>query len=309
MSIVGLPNIGNGWIITPGYAEGNYRHYEILTASTFNINIAANTETPVMELEFSGGPVSYNDVSLVTLPMGGASTGNALFYCTGAIFSEEGQLYYTRPGTTVINNMSYTGILPSSATVGGILLPLNWLSFTAVKQGNNALLNWAVANEDDNHHYELQRSNNGTDFTVIATINKSVNGNTNYSYTDVGIHNSGATILYYRVKQVDFDGKTSFSDTRFITLDKKTGPVTVFPNPASDGFYVKIPFEKPDSRMVQLNLIGLNGQVVCTKQITTTQAANYYFNLKDRLLAAGDYYLNIIFEEKTMETKKIIIIR
>jgi hypothetical protein len=125
----------------------------------------------------------------------------------------------------------------------------------------------------------------------------------------VGIHNSGATILYYRVKQVDFDGKTSFSDTRFITLDKKTGPVTVFPNPASDGFYVKIPFEKPDSRMVQLNLIGLNGQVVCTKQITTTQAANYYFNLKDRLLAAGDYYLNIIFEEKTMETKKIIIIR
>jgi hypothetical protein len=52
MSIVGLPNIGNGWIITPGYAEGNYRHYEILTASTFNINIAAKTETPVMELEF-----------------------------------------------------------------------------------------------------------------------------------------------------------------------------------------------------------------------------------------------------------------
>src|SRR5204862_160759 len=106
------------------------------------------------------------------------------FLCTGAASSVEGQLYYTRTGTSVINNLSYTGGLPSSATVGGILLPVKWLSFDVIKQGNNALLNWTVANENANHHYEVLRSADGVNYTMITTMNRSTGGNTNYNYTD-----------------------------------------------------------------------------------------------------------------------------
>ncbi len=309
LTIIGTPAFGGGWVITPPYVEDGFRHYDIVSATAGNLVLGANVELEVMQLEFTGGPVTVNDVALYTLPGGGGSTGNGLFYCTGAANSMEGQLYYDRGGVTVVNNNSYTGALPSSATIGGILLPVKWLGFNAIKQGNNALLNWVVANEDANHHYELLRSSNGTDYTTIATVLKSTNGNTNYNYTDVGINSLGASTLYYRIKQVDIDGKTSYSDIRTLRLDKNEGLITIFPNPVTEGFYISIPFENRDNRMVQLKLVGTNGQLVASRQITTSQAANYYFDIKDKSIAAGNYYLQIIHEEKTMETKKIIIKR
>ena len=307
LTIIGVPTIGSGWIIGNTYTEGGFRHYEIATGAVFNINIGAGVETPVMELEFTGGPMVASNVSLVTLPLAGSITGNALFFCSGAGTSVEGQLYYARAGTTIINNASYTGGPTSSATLGGVLLPVNWLSFDVVKQGNDGLLNWAVANEDANHHYELQRSTNNASFTTIATVNKSTNGSTTYNYTDAGINTLSASVLYYRIKQVDINGRISYSDTRTLRLNIKGGQINIFPNPVKDGFYVSIPFTNPDSRKVKLNLVSSNGQLIRSKEITTAQASNYYFDIKDKNLAAGNYNLQIIFEEKIMDTKKLLV--
>lgn len=314
IAVVGVPAFGITWNIDPSYIEGAYRHYQFTTATSPAVVIGAGVETLVMELEFSGGPVSSNNVSLQTFGFDnangypGGNSGNIIFFCSGAANSVEGQLYYTRPGTTVINNPSYTGPLGSSATVGGILLPVKWLSFNVIKQGNNALLNWAVANENANHHFEVMRSSNGISYTTIATVNKSANGSTTYNYTDIGINNLSATILYYRIRQVDIDGKSSFSDIRFISIDKKgNDAITIFPNPVTEGFYVSIPFNNRDNSIVKLNLISADGRFIGSKEITTLQASNYYFNIKDKALAAGEYYLQIIYEDKLMETKKLYV--
>lgn len=304
LNFVGVPAFGTGWVLQPSYTEGGFRHYEIVSSNGGPLTLGAGVELEVMQLEFSGGPVTANNVALYTLPGGGA-TGNALFLCTGAATSTEGQLYYNRGGVTLVNNLSYNGALPSSATIGAIALPVNWLSFNVIKQGNDGLLNWSVANEDDNHHYELQRSTNGTNFTTIATVNKSAASV--YRYTDAGINNLSTSILYYRIKQVDINGKISYSDTRLLRLNIKGNAINVFPNPAKDGFYVNIPFTTADSKMVQLNLIAANGQIIRSKEITAMQASNYYFDLKDKNLAAGNYSLQIIYEEQILDTKKIYI--
>ncbi len=306
LNFVAAPAFGTGWVLQPSYIEGGFRHYEIVSSNGGPLTLGAGVELEVMQLEFTGGPVTSNNVALYTLPGGGA-TGNALFLCTGAATSTEGQLYYNRGGVTLVNNTSYTGGLPSSATIGAIILPVNWLSFDVVKQGSDGLLNWAVANEDANHHYELQRSTNNTSFTTIATVNKSTNGSTAYNYIDAGINNLSASVLYYRIKQVDINGRISYSDTRTLRLDIKGGQINIFPNPVKDGFYVNIPFTNPDSRKVKLNLISSNGQLISSKQITTAQASNYYFDIKDKNLAAGNYNLQIIFEEKIMDTKKLFV--
>jgi hypothetical protein len=307
LNFVGTPAFGSGWVIQPPYIEDGFRHYEVVSSLGGSLTLGAGVELEVMQLEFSGGPVTPNNVALYTLPLGGA-TGNALFLCTGAATSTEGQLYYNRGGVTVVNNLSYTGALPSSATLGGVVLPLNWLSFNVIKQGSDGLLNWVVANDDDNHHYELQRSANGTsDFKTIATVNKS--GNADYKYTDANINSFGATTLYYRIKQVDVNGRTSYSDVRLLRLDVKGNLINVFPNPVKKGFYVNIPFNNSERGNVKLNLVGNNGQLVRSRQITTVQASNYYFDIADMALAAGSYNLQIVFDEKIMETKKLNIIR
>lgn len=305
LSIVNTTTFAVTWNIDPSYVEDGYRHYQFTTSSSPSATIGAGVETEVMELQFSGGPMVPNNVALVTLPGGGLS-GNALFYCSGAATSVEGQLYYARTGTTVINNMSYTGLLPSSATVGGILLPINWLSFNVVKQGNDGILNWTVANDQSNHHFELLRSTNGTSFSSIAVVNRS--GRNAYTYSDLGINNLGAGVLYYKIKQVDVDGKFSYSDVRMLRLDTRQNLITIYPNPVKEGFYISVPSAILETKeTVTLNLITTNGQLVRSREITAEQATNYYFNIADRPLAAGNYFLQVYTKGKILGTKELII--
>jgi hypothetical protein len=309
VAIIGTPAFGVTWNIDAPYTEGGYQIYDFTTAASPAIVIASGVETPVMEIEFSGGPVAAANVMLLTLPAGGATTGNTLFFCSGAATSVEGQLYYARPGTTVVNNNSYTGALNSTATIGAVVLPLKWLSFNVVKQGNNGFLNWVVSNEDDNHHYELQRSTNGINFSNIANVNKSLNGNTVYNYTDANITTAGSSILYYRIKQVDINGRISFSDTRILRINAPANLISVFPNPVKDGFYVNAAIGNSNTKKVQLNLVNAAGQIICSKETVPAQAANYYFDISNKVIAAGNYSLQVILDAKLIGTTKIFINR
>lgn len=309
LSIIGTPAFGITWFADASFVEGGYRHYHFINLTNPSISIGAGVETQIMELQFSGSFNVSNNVSLVTLPGGGVNSMAWYIFSGTAGASVSGQLYYARSGTTVINNMSYLGPLPSSATLGAVLLPLNMLSLNIVKQGNDGIINWSVAKGHTDHHYELQRSNNGKDFTTIATINRSANGNTSYQYTDERINNLLATILYYRIKQVDINGKINYSDIRSLKLDIKINQITIFPNPVKEGFNISIPFANSSNALVKLNLVGANGQMIRSKELNAIQATNYYFSISDLNLTAGNYYLQIMVMDKLLETKKIFIVK
>jgi Secretion system C-terminal sorting domain len=310
LSIIGVPAFGTGWVISPSYLEDGFRHYEIISAAAGTLVLNAGMELEVMELEFAGGPVASNNVALYTLPGGGVNTGNALFLCTGAANSVEGQLYYNRGGVTVVNNLSYTGALPSSATISGVTLPINWLVFNAIKQNNDALINWTVSDEGTNDHYELQRSLNGSVFSPVATIAKNAAGSGvhDYAYTDRGITTLGSPVIYYRLKQVDMDGKSSYSEIRKINISLRSDLITVYPNPVKDGFYVVIPgLQQNSQKNIKLVLTSSSGQLVQTKDISSLQAANYYFDVRGLSLAGGNYFLQIIREGVVLDKKQLFI--
>jgi hypothetical protein len=282
----------------------------LTTSPTLVINNGVPQDA--VEIQFTNSTITPTQIRLAHLADGGPSTAYGFAVIDGLSndLTNYVQMFY---GTGVVPAAPH----PDEATgysntqyvaISNILLPLNWLSFNVVKQGNDGLLNWSVANDDDNHHYELQRSANGTsDFKTIATVNKS--GNADYKYTDANINSFGTTTLYYRIKQVDVNGRTSYSDVRLLRLDVKGNLINVFPNPVEKGFYINIPFNNSEIGNVKLNLVGNNGQLVRSRQITTVQASNYYFDIADMALAAGSYNLQIVFDEKIMETKKLNIIR
>lgn len=312
LSFVGVPAFGAGWVISPPYVEDGFRHYDIVSAIGGLMTLGAGVELEVMQLEFSLGPAFPNNAALYTLPGGGITTGNGLFLCTGAANSVEGQLYYDRGGVTVINNLSYTGPDPSSATISGVTLPIKWLAFNAIRQNNDALINWSVSDEETNHHYELMRSLNGYDFSPIATINKTGSGNgiQNYAYTDQGITALGSPIIYYRLKQVDIDGKLSYSEIRKINISLRSDIITVYPNPVKDGFYVSIPgLQQSTQKNIKLVLTSSSGQLVQTREISSLQATNYYFDVKGVALAGGNYSLQIIKDGVTLDKKQLFINR
>ena len=174
----------------------------------------------------SGGPNSqmYWYVEIIRSGSGDVTDYNTMFFGT--------------PGLPPTNN---SGAAPSFVPLQPIIvIPVKFIAFTATKSNNDAILKWQVANEDANtDRYELERSMNGTDFTTFATVAKNAGGSTTNTYTstDAGIAsrvlNNG--IVYYRVKQVDKDGRFVYTDIKNIKFSGIKGfAVNVFPNPVKD---------------------------------------------------------------------------
>jgi hypothetical protein len=267
----------------------------------------------ILEVQFAGSTVNPTDIRFAHLATGGPGTLYGLSIYDG--LSNDLVNYvqmFTGAGSvpaaphpdeiTGYNNLQYF-------IVSSVVLPINWLSFDAVKSGHDALLSWKVSDEESNLRYELLRSVNGTDFLPVATVNKTGSGNSvkNYTYTDPNIDALNVGIIYYRLKQVSIDGRSSLSEIRIVKLSNGNGEITVFPNPVKDGFYVNVPLAGVDRSIVKLNLVTVSGQLVQSKEITALQASNYYFDVKGLSLSAGQYNLQIIREGKVLATKKLLV--
>lgn len=130
------------------------------------------------------------------------------------------------------NSVVSTGL--NELTLSGFaLLPLTWLSFTATKQNQAALLKWATAQEQNTQDFILQHSANGKNWTAIGTLQAAGNSSStrNYSY----IHSSPVTgINYYRILQTDLDNQSSYSAIRMLRFTKTDEPFTIFGNPVTN---------------------------------------------------------------------------
>lgn len=293
-------------------AEGGYHNFYITTAETRSgVNLVSGQEYEVMEVEFTGSRGSTN-ASLVSLVDGGSNL-NLLFLATGTIQSNGSNLYYARSGVAVNNQFSYdisgagSGSGVSTATLGGITLPVRWLSFSALRQVNDGLISWVVDNDETNEKYIVERSTDGSNFVSVGEVSRRAGiGSKKYELLDKGITGIGTKIIYYRVKSVEVGNRHTYTDTKNIRLDTK-GQISIYPIPARDGFTVAIPYLSPNQEKVQLQLVNTVGQVVDRKDITRAIAVNYYYNLQSSLITSGEYLLKIFEDGQLTETKKVVI--
>lgn len=106
-----------------------------------------------------------------------------------------------------------------------VILPIELTSFSGKNVGsNNNTLVWSTATEKNNDYFSIERSNNGVDFVNVGTKNGAGNSNQEISYflIDSDYRNE---INYYRLKQVDFDGKFIYSD--IISIDNRISNKTI----------------------------------------------------------------------------------
>jgi hypothetical protein len=111
-------------------------------------------------------------------------------------------------------------------------LPLKLLSFTAKQQTSNSIaLNWQTINEVNVSYFNMQRSNNGNEFTSIGKLNASC---CSYEFTDPLPTSHSPLTIYYRLEMVDKDGSKTYSEIKRVTLNEKTATrnILLFPNPA-----------------------------------------------------------------------------
>jgi hypothetical protein len=215
---------------------------------------------------------------------------------------------YEYNGWMSTSNYQTTGALTNNTNT----LPVTWLSFTATFQPDrNILLEWKTASEHNNNHFDVERSLGDSNFIQIGQIPGSGNSNTIKSYTftdDTLTRNSNAIItsLYYRLKQVDNDGKYSYSSVEAVTIPvgiTETIPPGIlkeaWPNPFNATIYIRLTSQQQQSVVVHLqDIIGKT-----YAEINTHTNATQPFvlnNLHD--LPAGMYFLSIRDEE----TKQLV---
>lgn len=182
-------------------------------------------------------------------------------------------------------------------------LPAGILSFTATAQGKSAALNWVTATELNNTGFDIQKSFDGNNFTTIGfTPTKAVNGNstTNISYQFVDPVSSPG-ITYYRLKQVDKDGRFTYSKTVAVTTNT-TGINILYPNPAKSVLNVQVA-GNANSRVTYM-VTDVSGKRVLAGQTTATVQTVIPVNVSS--LAAGTYFITIQAANKNVGTSKFV---
>lgn len=139
-------------------------------------------------------------------------------------------------------------------------LPVELVRWEALIQDKAVLLRWETAGESNAATFRLERSTDGSNFTLLETVMARGNTDENqvYSYLDAA---PPLGIVYYRLSQVDFDGtEEQFPIRRLNFTPNEEGP-RVFPNPTSGDFSVTLP-ALPQEGTVSVTVFDVRGRVV-----------------------------------------------
>ncbi len=98
------------------------------------------------------------------------------------------------------------------------------------------LLQWKTSDEINSDHFEIERSREGNNWISLASIIPK--SSHTYAYADLFPENG---LNFYRIKEIDLDGKYLYSDMKFVQIGKDN-EFRIWPNPARDKLFVQIPF-------------------------------------------------------------------
>lgn len=173
-------------------------------------------------------------------------------------------------------------------------LPVKLVSFNAKKENGFTRLVWLTTGEENEIRYDVEWSNNGSDFSktgaVAATRNSSLQ---QYLFDDV-LHITGRN--FYRLKIITQDGQFSYSPV--VVVNYAAG-VKIYPNPVIEKLYVELDASVKET---QVKLLSADGRVV----YTVSNNQNRLLNIPVTGLPAGVYMLQVADKETILVNQKII---
>lgn len=222
-----------------------------------------------------------------------ANTYSLLYNATDGTFATGTNKLVTITSASVTGNSVAVKLTASNVANGyytlvysATTLPLELTAFTAVAQGSNSQLDWAVQDEAGLSQFEVQRSGDGAQFSTIGSVTvaayRVVPGQ--YTYSDLQPLNG---VNYYRLAMVDEDGTVTYSGVRTVNFGGSSDvTVNMYPNPATD--LLNLTLTHVDGT-VGIRLFNSSGGIV---RMMTTTSASVQLPVSD--LAKGVYVVEIV---------------
>jgi hypothetical protein len=252
---------------------------------------AFKTDNSYTELTYpldSAGKVSFItgtgliDQQIVTQPL-------KAFYIDSSVDIEDARTYIS-----LYNDSTASDHLPVFSRFSFAVsnpLPITLLHFAAQPRDNNkVLVTWTTATEINNLYFVIERSADGKHFESIGRVAGAGNSNQllNYSFTDV---NPLPGISYYRLQQVDADGRYTYSTIATVRIDAQRAlTLTLLPNPV--GSYVNININTNTAgKTYTMKVTGTDGRTVMQTS-GSVNTLNQQLNSRLSYLVPGVYVLS-----------------
>lgn len=235
---------------------------------------------------FSGGSVSW-PISWTAPPTG---TDPVQFFFSGNAANGN--------GSNGGGDMGY-----ANASTAVTFLPVELTFFEGKIVEKQIQLSWQTATEINSDYFEVERSVGTTNkFEPIGRLEAAGNANNRRDYEFWDENPTANQLLYYRLKQVDFDGTVTFSKVQ--TIKMKATNISVYPNILKKETPITVMVEDQPEELFQVQLMNMLGQIVYADKIELQAGANTIDlpNLTD-----GTFMLAISNQNELLVTKRIVI--
>lgn len=185
-------------------------------------------------------------------------------------------------------------------------LPIELLTFNAQPCNNQICLNWATATETNNDYFTIEKSKNGVNFDVVSKVNGAGNSTAeiNYSATDNAPY---AGVSYYRLKQTDYNGKYTYSNT--ISVNFTTSEefhFNVYPNPSTSE-NINLAINASQGKQILVVVYDVTGREQYSKIVITQQQGENVFALDPSGKLTPGIYLITATSDDDVYSKKLIV--
>jgi hypothetical protein len=229
----------------------------------------------------NNGNISYTDLpswrGVATAHDANSVNGDPLFVSNAVLGGISGSAIVSGDPALTSVTVDITGGTRSNPSLMGAYnsynpTPVKLVYVRGVKQNANVKLTWATASETNNKGFYVERSIDGKDFKTIGFVkgNGTINKLSKYEFMDMNVDSDPSVNqttsnvkhqtpnIFYRLNQIDFDGKHEYSQTILVTNKqaKEMARVEVFPNPFNNLFTIDIADVSTSASVVIYNLQG-----------------------------------------------------
>src|SRR5258706_2260097 len=191
---------------------------------------------------------------------------------------------------------------------GFSILPVTLVSFFAVLNSGEVDIAWATAAEINNDYFTVQRSVNGNDFETVAVVDGAGNSTVMLNYNAVD-KNPYYGISYYRLKQTDYDGATSYSQIVIINNSVTLATdVMFYPNPITEYALISVNASIKHAGNIDFELYDVAGRTIMGTQLMHLNAlAENVFRFERGNLTPGTYFFRFINNGEKMSEGKLVV--
>ncbi|MBC8047672.1 MAG: T9SS type A sorting domain-containing protein [Fimbriimonadaceae bacterium] len=286
-------------------------------ACTINGNCPAGTAEPCTIMNSSTWSITLTGKNLETLgdATDGSGSNTTVGNCCGTSTLNPLPAYGIPPYTYSWNTGASTPTLTVNSCSNGIytytctvtdacsiirtatftysvtdcLLSNNLINFEGYLNDNSVNLEWGTASGSEYDYFIIERSNDGTQFNSIITVDalSENNNQVNYSVND---ENPISGINYYRLKQVNLTGEISYSKIISVNTFSNTS-ILLYPNPAGDEIILEYTDPLQNNRYFHIEITDIAGKTIVTDSWNLGENNMKHLNIKQ--LSDGFYNIHV----------------